>query len=149
MVAGLDPDFADRLYSRAFEIQERKASGYWLPIMRYLAFRGHLNAMVTLAASKSDAKSGTDIGRAGEYFTAAWLYRSAYRSGSAIAAQNLAMAHFNKNDLAGYRHWLRRAARAGDAEAGAELKRFETRLPHQAAREIGRQRPCRRRELTS
>ena len=39
------------------------------------------------------------------------------------------MTCFNPRDLPGYRRWLRRAADAGDAEAAASLRRFETRLP--------------------
>jgi hypothetical protein len=53
------------------------------------------------------------------------------------------MACFNKGDLAGYRFWLHRGAGAGDEEAAIELRRFEMRLPHAAARKLKRLRPYR------
>lgn len=51
------------------------------------------------------------------------------------------MTCFNRGDLVGYRLWLHRVARAGDEEAAIEARRFEMRLPHAAALEIGRSRP--------
>jgi len=71
-------------------------------------------------------------------FSAAGLAYRAFRLGDPVAAYNFAMARFNRGDLQGYRYWLRRAARAGDDDAGRQLRRFETRLPHGAAHDIGR-----------
>ena len=60
-----------------------------------------------------------------------------------MGAYNLAMDYFNSRDLQGYRLWLRRAVVAGDADASEQLRRFETRLSHGAAHDIGRGRPAR------
>ena len=64
--------------------------------------------------------------------------------GDANGAQHLAMDAFNRRDLTGYRTWLRRAAKLGDADCRAELRRFEIRLPHKTAFAIHRGRPLRR-----
>lgn len=71
------------------------------------------------------------------------LARRAYRQGDGMGAYSLAMDYFNSGDLQGYRYWLGRAAAAGDYDAGAQLRRFETRLPHGAAHDIRRGRPVR------
>jgi hypothetical protein len=81
------------------------------------------------------------IGKTADGWSANGLDRRAWRTGVATAAYNLAMTCFNERDLSGYRRWLRRAGRAGDAEAIALLRRFETRLPHGAAHDIRRGRP--------
>jgi len=67
-----------------------------------------------------------------------------YRDREPFAATNLAISYFNIGDLAGYRHWLTRAAAIGEMDAEAELKRFETRKPQELARRLGRHRPYRR-----
>ena len=131
-----------RLYTRAVDIQDGKAKGFWLPIMWHLALRGHTDAMIQLANWYSSDKS---LGATSDPFSPAGLYRRAYRAGDAMAAGNLALSYFNLNNLRGYRHWLWRAAMAGDVDAAEEIERFETRLPHSTARDIRRHRPVRRR----
>ncbi len=137
----MDPLRAERLYQRAVNIQERRANGFWVPIMWHLALRGHGAAMVDLAARYSESNRLADLGSPADSFSAAGLYRRAWRKGEHRAAQHMAMGCFNRNDLVGYRLWLRRAGRAGDGDAGASLRRFETRLPHRAARAVRRLRP--------
>jgi hypothetical protein len=56
------------------------------------------------------------------------------------------MSCFNRNDMVGYRHWLRCAAKAGDTDAARSLRFFETRLWHAAARKVGRLRPRQKRD---
>jgi hypothetical protein len=46
--------------------------------------------------------------------------------------------------MAGYRHWLSRAAAAGDEDALAEFKRFETRFRMGVMRKWRRLKPDRR-----
>ncbi|HEX8256563.1 MAG TPA: hypothetical protein VF589_02935 [Allosphingosinicella sp.] len=92
------------------------------------------------------SRVGGDAGRMSHPFSARnWSYRGV-RGGDAVAAYNLAMEGFNRGDLQDYRRWLRRAARMGDEDAALQLKRFETRLPHETAYESGRGRPWRRRD---
>lgn len=102
--------------------------------------------MLDLACWLSDTNILADLGKPFDACSAAGLYHRAWRSGDALAAQNMAMSCFNVRDLQGYRRWLRRAANAGDDDAKAELAAFETRLPHATARKIGRHRPERRRD---
>ncbi|WP_086606824.1 hypothetical protein [Erythrobacter donghaensis] len=137
---------AERLFLRADAIMERRANGFAMPVLEHLALRGYAQAMLELA--RWDTRSGDPraIGRICDTRSPAALMRLAHRLGDITAAQNLAMTLFHAGDLAGYRHWLRRAARAGDAEAGAELRRFEVRQPFSLARRIGRIRPLRRSE---
>lgn len=134
---------ADRLYRRLFDIREQHAIGLWLPIARHLALRQHPEAMVVLANWLTDAGAA---GKPADGASPSGLLRRAHRAGDSVAAQNLAMDCFNRGDLQGYRHWLRRAARGGDTDAGRELRCFETRQPSGAARKIGRLRPLRRSE---
>lgn len=133
------PDRADRLYAEALDIQEGRAPGLWLPRMRHLAFRDHGYAMVELARWHADL-GGEDDPRALR------LYRRAYRLGHAQAAQHLAMGCFNRGDMKGYRYWLAQGAKAGDEEAARERRCFETRLPHDDARKVGRLRPWHKRD---
>ena len=126
---------ADLLFERASAIQERKARGYYMPILWHLALRQYLRGMSELARILGAA------GGASEAWSAAGLNYRAWRASNATAARNQAMGCFNRRDLAGYRRWLRRAAQAGDRESAAELRRFETRLWHEMARDIGRHRP--------
>ncbi|WP_156681109.1 hypothetical protein [Sphingomonas profundi] len=128
----------DRLYDRASAILDGNAVGLGEPMLWHLALRRHTEAMLALSGRIRPA------GKPADPYSQIGLERRAFRLGNERAAQNLAMTHFNKRDLAGYRHWLRRAARAGDEEAALEVRRFETRLPHAAAGDIGRRRPYRR-----
>ncbi len=137
---------ADRLFTRADAIMERRANGFAIPVYEHLALRRYAPAMLELA--RWDTRSGDPraIGRLSDTRSPAALMRRAHRLGDVTAAQNLALTLFHAGDLAGYRHWLRKAARAGDAEALTELRRFEARLPWPLARRIGRIRPLRRSE---
>lgn len=114
--------------------------------MWHLALRGHADAMIDVAAWYSDDNDVKSLGTAADPFTPAGLYRRAFRKGSSRAAQHMAMATFNRNNLMGYRHWLRQGANAGDPEAAKELRYFETRLWHGAAHDIGRGRPEHKRD---
>ncbi|MBN8815122.1 MAG: hypothetical protein J0J06_06710 [Sphingomonas sp.] len=136
----------DRLYLKGLAIRYERHLGLWMPIMWHLALRGHSGAMIELANWFSDGNSREAFGTFGDAFSAAGLYRRAYRKGDARAAQHVAMSYFNRNDMAGYRRWLRRAARAGDVDARRQLRAFETRLPHANARKIGRLRPEHKRD---
>jgi hypothetical protein len=140
---------ADRLYLKALAIRYQRRAGLWLPIMRYLALRGHAGAMIELADWHSRDDSARSVSTPADAFGAAGLYRRAFRNGDARAAVNFAMSCFNRNDMIGYRHWLRRAAQAGDADAAKQLSRFETRLWHSAARTIRRLRPEQKRDEVS
>jgi hypothetical protein len=128
----------DELYTLARDRLDGRALGLGMPILWHLALRGHESALVSLG-QLIEAEGPIS----NPYSTAGLAYR-AYRKGAPIGAQNLAMDCFNRGDLRGYRMWLRRAARAGDQDAGRELKRFETRLPHRLAGKIRRKRPRRR-----
>ena len=131
----------DGLYAEALAIIHQGANGLWLPKIQHLALRRHSAAMVEIADWLCEAEADIKHGRIADSFSAAGLYRRAYRLGDGRAAQHLAMTCFNRRDMQGYRTWLRRAAQLGDVDAMTELKRFETRLPHAAARKIGRLRP--------
>jgi hypothetical protein len=141
-----DPARMDRLYNRALRIRERRTGGLWMPIIWHLALRGHTDAMIDLAAWFSHDNGSTSLGTPADGFSAAGLYRRAFRKGDARAAQHMAMAHFNRNNMLGYRHWLRLGANAGDTEAAEQIEYFETRLWHGAAHDIGRGRPEQRRD---
>lgn len=108
-----------------------------MPILWHLALRRYQFAMLELSQRVEPA------GRISDPFSSAGLAYRAYRLGLSFGAQNLAMDCFNRGDLAGYRKWLGRAARAADEDAARELRRFETRLPHGDAGRIGRKRPYR------
>ncbi|TZG27600.1 hypothetical protein [Sphingomonas montanisoli] len=142
----MNPAKAEALYLRALKIREDRRGGLWLPIMWHLALRRHADAMIELADWLSHDNRLDAFGRCADAFSAAGLYRRAFRAGDARAAQHLAMSCFNRNDMAGYRHWLKLGAKAGDPEAVTELSYFETRLPHGAARAIGRARPRQKRD---
>ena len=83
---------------------------------------------------------GEDGLSAADPYSSAGLSYRALRLGDPTAAYNMAATCFNRRDLQGYRHWLRLAAKAGNVEAGQQLRRFETRLPHGVARAINRAR---------
>ena len=131
-----DPDKLDRLYDRALHIQDGLKHGLCAPIFRTLAARNHDHGQVVLACNFANEKPRFNH----PAFAAHW-YRKAWQSGNATAAQHMAMDCFARNDLQGYRRWLRRAARLGDVEAAFELSKFATRLPHRRLRAIGRLRP--------
>ena len=114
------------------------APGDGMGLLWHLALRRYPSAMTELAR-----RIGDDGLSAADPFSAAGLNYQAYRLGDPIAAYNAAMSCFNKRDLQGYRRWLRRAADGGDDDARVQLRRFETRLPHGAARDIRRGRPRR------
>lgn len=128
----------ERLWHRYRRITEQRGNGLWTPILWHLALRRDALAMAELGATF--AKEG----RVAEAFSQAGLAYRAHRRGFRNGAQHLAMNAFNRGDLAGYRHWLARGARAGDEDARRELMRFETRLPHRNAALVGRRRPYRR-----
>jgi hypothetical protein len=141
-----DDTSEDRLYLKGLAVRYERNVGLWLPTMWHLALRGHTGAMIELADWFSDDDSAKAFGKPADSFSAAGLYFRAYRKGDARAAANAAMSCFNRNDMIGYRRWLRLAATAGDTEAGTQLRSFETRLWHTAARKIGRLRPSQRRD---
>jgi TPR repeat protein len=128
-------DRLERLWLRYWKIADHHGNGDAMPILRHLAFRGHVGAMTTLSSILRPK------GRIADPFSQIGLAYRAYRRGDPFGAHHLAMNGFNRRDLANYRYWLARAARAGDAEAGASLRRFEVRLPHRDARTINRGRP--------
>lgn len=127
----------DRLWLRSHTIRDHRRAGFYMPILRHLALRGHPEAMLDLSANLPGG------GRRSDGFSQVGLACRAYRHGVASGAQHLAMQAFNRRDLAGYRYWLARAARLGDQDARRELRRFETRLPHALAFAIRRGRPSR------
>ena len=136
----------ERLYLKALAVRYEQGRGLWLPIMCRLALRGHTGAMIELADWLSKDDSAKRFGKVAHTFSAAGLYYRACRKGDARAAHNAAMSCFNRNDMIGYRQWLGRAAKAGDADARRELRHFETRLWHSSARRVGRLRPLNKRE---
>ena len=141
-----DETAEDRLYLKGLAVRYERHIGMWIPIMWHLALSGHTGAMIELADWFSSDNSAKTFGTPSDPFSAAGLYYRAYRKGDARAANNAAMSCFNRNDMIGYRRWLRRAAKAGDGEADKQLRYFETRLWHSAARKIGRLRPEQKRD---
>lgn len=134
----------DRLFQRACLILVGKANGFGLPILRHLALRGYGAAMLELANRETSSGRRAELGRQSDSSSPLGQTYRAYRLGADYAAQNMALTWFNVGDLAGYRRWLHRAARAGNPDAQAELRRFETRKPHRLARKLRRGRPYRR-----
>lgn len=130
--------YHDHLWKRYWAIRERPGNGYAEPILWYLALRRDALAMAELGTTFPTA------GRIADPFSQSGLAYRAYRSGQRNGAQHLAMNAFNRGDLAGYRYWLARGAKAGDHDAKREVARFETRLPHQSASLVRRRRPYRR-----
>jgi hypothetical protein len=134
----------DRLFLRALQILDGKASGFGLPKMRHLALRGYGAAMLDLANRETQNGLRNELGRISDRSSPLALTYRAYRMGEQNAAQNMAMSYYNVGDLAGYRNWLHRAAQAGDFDAKVELGLFEIRKPHRLARRLRRWRPHRR-----
>lgn len=104
-----------------------------LALTRHLALRGDPDAATELERVASDPRP-----EAIALSPAAMVRHAATRDRWPTAAMNIAMQRFNLRDLQGYRHWLRRAARNDDPNARIQLARFETRLPHGVAHDIGR-----------
>src|SRR5688572_9203602 len=117
----------DKLYHRAEAILGGEANGFGMPILSALARRRHGPAMLSLAARRTEQGNRGDLGRPSNPHSPHGLMYRAFRQGELNAAQNLALSLFYVGDLAGYRHWLRRAARGGDQDAARELGRFEVR----------------------
>jgi hypothetical protein len=136
----------DRLYLKGLAIRDKESVGLWVPIMWHLALRGHTDAMIELAGWFSDDNRWSAFGTPADAFSAAGLYRRAYRKKDSRAAYNAAMSCFNRNDMMGYRRWLRLAAQGGDMAAAKQLRYFEIRLWHPAARKIRRLRPQQKRD---
>lgn len=136
MIPRNSPAKRDALWKRYWSIKDDHGCGLYVPILWHLALGGDFSAMVTLA--DTFAMEGWVADR----FSRAGLYYRAHKAGYEYAAQHLAMDAFNRGDLTSYRQWLRRAIRF-DPDHLNQLKRFETRLPHQTARERGRGRPYR------
>jgi len=136
----------DRLFEKALRIRHERKIGVWRPIVWHLALRHYPDAMIEMADWLSEGDDLGAFGRAADPFSPAGLYRRAWASGNARAAANAAVSSFNRNDLLNYRSWLRHAANAGGTEAMAELRSFETRLWHGAARKIRRLRPYQKRD---
>jgi hypothetical protein len=113
-----------------------RSPGDGMGLLWHLALRRYPSAMTELSR-----RIGEDGLSAADPFSAAGLNYRAFRRGESLGAYNMAMSCFNRGDLGGYRHWLHRAAGAGDGDARQQLRRFETRLPHGAARDIRRGRP--------
>ena len=139
MRARNDPVKRERLWARYWSIKDSHGNGLLEPILWHLALGGDYSAMVTLGDTFGSS------GRLSDGFSRAGLYYRADKGGYIYAAQHLAMDAFNRGDLSSYRHWLRRAAHFDPADS-QQLKRFETRLPHRSAHEIGRGRPYRKGE---
>lgn len=118
--------------------QERKARGSERNLLLHLALLGHAVSIGKLGIMKSRQARRTG------FRSAMWLNRRAARLGETWVVRNNALNRFNCGDMPGYRWWLHRAARAGDEESGEELRRFETRLPHETAAYVGRQRAHRK-----
>src|SRR5581483_5303693 len=98
----MDESQAAAHYKRAVAIQEGKAGGFWVPILCHLALRGHSDAMVELPSWLSHSGRLADLGSTADSFSAAGLYRRAFRKGNARATQHMAMFCFNRGDLQSY-----------------------------------------------
>jgi hypothetical protein len=129
--------FDPHLVSKVTRWLNGGAPGTGVPLVRHLALRGVPDAMTELSRLAVDRRS-----RAIALSADAMAHHVALK-GYPPAAYNLAMQRFNAGDLQGYRRWLRQAAKASDGHAMRQLARFETRLPHGAARDLGRGRPYR------
>ena len=136
----------DRLFLRGLRIRYERGLGLWRPIMWHLALRRHTGAMVELANWYSADDSIKSFGNPADAFSPAGLYYRALRLGDTRAAADAAVSCFNRNDMIGYRRWLARGAKAGDAEARRNLRWFETRLWHARSRRVRRLRPVQSRD---
>ncbi|MFC4256912.1 hypothetical protein GRI97_14690 [Altererythrobacter xixiisoli] len=134
----------DRLFNRAEAILYGRKTGLGAPILWHLALRHHGRSMLEIANHATRTGARSELGTAAQWFSPFNLMYRAYRLGEPNAAQNLAMTHFNFGDLQGYRHWIRKAARAGETNAQNDARRFELRQPYTLARRLRRLRPVRR-----
>ena len=125
----------DKLASKIKRWLDGNSPSDGIALVRHLALRGDPDAITELDRLAVDRRSSATA------LSAAGMAHRAAERGHQPAAYNLAMQRFNQGDLRGYRYWLRRAARAGDTDAGNQLARFEVRRPHGAARDIHRGRP--------
>jgi TPR repeat protein len=117
------------MFVRVDAIQQRRVAGHWLPIIRSLAVQGVPEAQYELGNIFSHQEWP------GMYCVpqALFWYRQAIKQGHPAAMYNLAITYLNWGDMAGYRHWLSRAA-AINPDDRDELKRFRTRFPHDIMR---------------
>ena len=134
----MDEPSANKLQRFADAWHNGRSPGDGMGLLWHLALRRYPSAMTELSR-----RIGEDGLSAADSFSAAGLSYRAFRQGDPMAAYNFAMSCFNRGNLRGYRYWLNRAARLGDQDAGQQLRRFETRLPHGAAHDIQRGRPYR------
>jgi hypothetical protein len=134
----------EEMYARAEAILEGRRNGRGLPILQHLALRQYGPAMLGLARRATEEGRRSELGRICDPYSPAGLMYRAYKMGEINAAQNMAMTLFYARDMKGYRLWMHRAARGGDADAAHELDLFETRQPYPLARQIRRLRPIRR-----
>lgn len=142
----MSTDRSDRLFGRAHAILAGRGAGFGEPILWHLALRHYGPAMLEIAARETREGKRSELGRTAAPFSPLGLMYRAYRQGEPNAAQNIAMSLFNIGDMAGYRRWIRLAARRGDADAGHDAKCFALRQPHAHARRLRRLRPLRRDE---
>ena len=126
----------NRLQRLADAWHNGRSPGDEMGLLWHLALRRYPSTMTEL--SRLLGKDGLS---AANPFSSKGLNYRAFRQGDPVAAYNAAMCCFNRCDLQGYRLWLRRAAQVGDIDAKEQLRRFETRLPHDAAHDIRRGRP--------
>lgn len=131
------------MWKRAQAILDGEANGFGEPILWHLALRGHGASMLTIANRQTSNGSRDELGRISNAYSPMGMMYRAWRRGVPNAAQNIAMSLFNVGDLSGYRHWIRRAARANETSTREEAGRFETRMPHGLARRLRRLRPFR------
>ena len=143
-VAGIMSVRNQRLFERAEAILDGNAVGFGEPVLWHLALRRFGPAMLVLANRYTQCGSRRELGRLSDSFSPVGMTYRAWRQGEPNAAQNMAMSLFNVGDLAGYRRWMHKAARAGDVNALEDLRKFETRQPHNLARRLRRLRPHRR-----
>ena len=118
-----------KLYGRALEILDRRASGHALPVLRALARRGFAPAVNLLSDYLPTAQAIASL-------------RRGARAGDPICAYNLAVTYRNRGDMLRYRTALAAAARL-DPDAADELRGFRTRFPEEPMRRFGRLRPDR------
>jgi len=136
-------------YLKALTIQDERAHGFWVPLMRHLMLRRHAGAMITLGHFYTEGNHPRDLDGMGVTYTAANLYYRVWRKGGtegARAAHSLAISYFNRGDMLNFRLWARRGERLGDYSCACYVKHFDTRLPHATARKIGRHRPDAKRD---
>lgn len=137
-------DRMDHRFARAEAILYGRQTGLGAPILWHLALHHHGRSMLEIANHATRNGERSELGTAAQWYSPFNLMCRAYRQGEPNAAQNLAMTHFNFGDLQGYRHWIRKAARAGETNAQDNARRFELRQPSGLARRLRRLRPVRR-----